>query len=354
MRHLIFFLLALYFLVFVSCSYKNATFEAKPQPIRQDQAESTQPPEKMGEWEKLFREQQFQEFEKRITSLLKDKQKHELELHRSYAEIGNLGESKDAEPIILLLNNWCNKSPHSHIPFTAMGAFYIGYAWNARGGGWANTVTKEGWKLFYERLNLSKHDLEKAYQLNPQDPNAAGFMLIVGRGLGFTRSDMEKWFKRALTADPNNFFAYKQKLEYLKPKWHGSEEEVTKFFTECSLDSPAVFLRIDAYEDTFNKVWWENKRNNRDLRNIYYDSKALENIYKQMKIYLKYHPDSILALTYFAKIACLARDYPLAYELFTKTEVTWIKECWHTKRYFDGWKNTVTASQGRPYHPYEK
>jgi hypothetical protein len=41
-------------------------------------------------------------------------------------------------------------------------AFYVQYAWQARGHGAADQVTEEGWKLFHERNTLAQKALEHA------------------------------------------------------------------------------------------------------------------------------------------------------------------------------------------------
>ena len=43
-----------------------------------------------------------------------------------------------------------NCAPDSSLALTTKGAFYVNYAWDARGGDWAKNVTDKGWKLFNE------------------------------------------------------------------------------------------------------------------------------------------------------------------------------------------------------------
>jgi len=50
------------------------------------------------------------------------------------------------------LANWLKASPHSTAAHIALAEGYSDYAWNARGTGYADTVTDRGWKEFYERL----------------------------------------------------------------------------------------------------------------------------------------------------------------------------------------------------------
>jgi hypothetical protein len=69
-------------------------------------------------------------------------------------------------------------------PLVFKGRFYTEYAWDARGGGYADTVTEEGCKGFYQRLALAEQALTRAYELDPTDPDAATWMLQVVLGGG--------------------------------------------------------------------------------------------------------------------------------------------------------------------------
>ncbi len=109
----------------------------------------------------------------------------------------------------------------------------IASAWNARGSGYADTVTPEGWKLFSERLNAAKGLIEKAWKANNSDARIPTAMLDVAVGLSFERAEMEKWFDRAMKLNTNNYIASSAKLHYLKPQWHGSYEAMIAFGHEC-------------------------------------------------------------------------------------------------------------------------
>lgn len=109
----------------------------------------------------------------------------------------------------------------------------IAQAWQFRGGGYADTVTKEGGKLFEQDLAIAAKVLTKAWQLNPGDVRIPLQMLSVELGQGQGRERMELWFKRAMALDTNNYDACLKKLTYLEPKWYGSVEEMLNFGREC-------------------------------------------------------------------------------------------------------------------------
>ncbi|MDY3553673.1 hypothetical protein R5W24_002778 [Gemmata sp. JC717] len=113
------------------------------------------------------------------------------------------------------------------------GAFLIRYAWDARGYGYANTVTPDGWRQFSERLAEAEEALTAAHERDPNRPHAATSMLTVCMGRSHPRDEMERWFERAMRADPDNAQACATKVESLHPKWQGSQEEYLGFAWQC-------------------------------------------------------------------------------------------------------------------------
>jgi hypothetical protein len=119
------------------------------------------------------------------------------------------------------------------VRLSAEGAMLIEWAWEARGRGFANTVTPEGARLLVERLEKARDRLARAWELEPSAPNAARWMISVAMGLSLDRDEMEKWFRRAMEADPDNEDACRAKMEWLQPRWYGSREDVLEFQGQC-------------------------------------------------------------------------------------------------------------------------
>jgi tetratricopeptide (TPR) repeat protein len=115
------------------------------------------------------------------------------------------------------------------------------WAWEARGGGWASTVTGEGAKLFHERLERARHELELALKRDPSGCRAHVDLMRVARGLGLPLKFMEEHFQDAIRVQPHLLTAYAEKWENLRPRWHGDMEELLAFGKEC--------LDTDAWDD---------------------------------------------------------------------------------------------------------
>jgi hypothetical protein len=143
--------------------------------------------------------------------------------------------------------------PKSATPLLVKGKFYIKYAWDARGGGWATTVTQEGWQFFGERLAEAHKALEAAWAIDPHRSEIAQEMLTVALGENWPRAQMEEWFTRAMAENPDNYEACYRKIYYLEPKWHGSVPEMMEFGHECLEGGNWVgnipFILLDAHRD---------------------------------------------------------------------------------------------------------
>ncbi|HLY11365.1 MAG TPA: hypothetical protein VKW04_18830 [Planctomycetota bacterium] len=190
--------------------------------------------------------------------------------------------------------------PESPVPLLVKGRVYTDYAWDARGQGYANTVTPDGWKRMADRLSEAEKALTAAWKLRPDDPEAPTQMLVVELGQGRGRQVMETWYQRAMRADPDNREAVRKKMYYLEPKWHGSAEAMLAFGREllaggnwdASLPYELVsaHLTLAGYEDSPD-AYYKNDAVWQDVKAVY--DRAL-----------KRAPEATRDRSYFAKLAC--------------------------------------------------
>ena len=119
----------------------------------------------------------------------------------------------------------------------------IAKAWEARGSGWAHTVSGEGWEGFSEHLARARAALERAWELRPDLPIAAAFLVTVSGG-DAGDAEMDKWFGRACEAEIDFWYAYKQYFWFNYPRWHGSTARMRRFAkTLCAVDRDDLPLR---------------------------------------------------------------------------------------------------------------
>jgi len=132
-----------------------------------------------------------------------------------------------------ILQKWVETKPDSLTARIALAKFYILYAWFARGGGWANEVTQEGWMLMEERLATARQVLEEAEKMPAKDPELYCCFLTLALGQSWNQKEMEAVFKKGVTIDPTYSPLYVEKAAYLLPRWHGEQGEWAKFAEEA-------------------------------------------------------------------------------------------------------------------------
>ena len=99
----------------------------------------------------------------------------------------------------------------------------INEAWKARGSGWADSVTSQGWRAFSDHLAKARTALTQAWKLHPDRPLAPTRMINVAMGTTGAE-EMRTWFDRAVAAQIDYPQAWSQIRWGLRPRWHGSEE----------------------------------------------------------------------------------------------------------------------------------
>jgi tetratricopeptide (TPR) repeat protein len=254
-----------------------------------------------------------------------------------------LGENAEA-----LYHLWETNEPDSYVPLLAKGVFYIDYAWDARGSGWAGSVSEEGRQKMRERMQVAENALTKALELYADDPRIAEKLIWVAIGLRQDREQMEKWFQMAIHADPAYFPAYYRKLRYLMPEWYGDRagKEMFGFARECAANPPkgsrvALILlnahagRAYRFGDSPDKNWTE----------YYQDPEVWKEIKQLYEQFLQEHPDSVIDRNNYAKLAFYAQDYEEAVRQFKIIGTDIDRETW-SERYFYQCRNEAYRQAG--------
>ncbi len=130
---------------------------------------------------------------------------------------------------IARLQQWAKEEPGSVTPRIALADAYIGFAWKARGHGWGDTVTPEGWTQFRERISLARATLEKALKLNNGDPEWYRAMQTVALAEAWPRQQVDALVDAALSVEPGYFSFATAEANYLLPKWYGKPGETEEF-----------------------------------------------------------------------------------------------------------------------------
>lgn len=207
------------------------------------------------------------------------------------------------------------KAPESTV-LTVKGAFLVRHGWDARGSGFASTVTDEGRRLLGERMEAAEAALTAAHEAAPDLPQTATQMLLVCKGRGHDRETMEQWFARALRADPDNVAACHRKLEYLHPKWYGTQGEYLGFAWQCvRTRNTAGQLPYAPVANILANVPLPDEMTPGALAQLqpYYSHPQIWNLLNvALTVLRQEHPDRLWVRGLHARIACVAGRYDVA------------------------------------------
>lgn len=202
----------------------------------------------------LYFQKAFERIEEHARSLLRaNDETRSLQLTGFYNTLADISDIGHAPTMEKVLNEWCEERGESHIPWLVRGAFKIRWAWTIRGAGYANTVDKNAWEGFHEKLTGAALDLERSYRLNPNDPNSSASLVWCAVGLGLPQEKVVEYYRNALAAEPWNYYAHWAMLMNLKPKWHGSIDQMMDFARKVSAERDAYpslgFILVNALEE---------------------------------------------------------------------------------------------------------
>lgn len=231
------------------------------------------------------------------------------------------------------LQRWIAQKPDSITPRVALADSYLRFAWKARGNGYANTVTSDGWRLFKERVQQAQQTLNAAESLPTKDPHWYRSMQTVALAQGWDRDRAEDLLQKAIALEPGYFYVYEAHSNFLLPKWYGKPGEAEAF-------AQSVADRIGGPEGDF--VYFEMAANLNCCRgkpqmpNISWDRvkqgfAALQQLYgstnfeKNVMVFMAVHQG----------------DRELAQQLFESIGDNWDENVWHTKEKFDTSKSSL-------------
>jgi hypothetical protein len=159
-----------------------------------------------------------------------------------------------------LTNRWGGTSA----AFLTKGRAYLSYAMKARGTGDPNTVPDAAMKQMVERAGIAAEALEAAWAQDPQDDHICLEMVRTQLADGKHRDRMETWFKRGMDINPQSHDLCMAKLEYLRPRWHGSLKEMIDFGRECTTrpasQGTVLLMLADAHNEVAGEIQDLNKR----------------------------------------------------------------------------------------------
>jgi hypothetical protein len=134
--------------------------------------------------------------------------------------------------------------PSSTLPVLIKGARHVYWAWEARGSGRANTVPKDVWDVWFERLRRAEDCLDEVVDREPGNAEAWHWLIVLGRARQVSKEERWRRYAGLVAADPTNFYGHTQMLEGLMAKWSGSAAEMFDFARRTAKDHPGTHLPV--------------------------------------------------------------------------------------------------------------
>lgn len=236
--------------------------------------------------------------------------------------------SQTLEQHIKVLKRWQEEIPKSAAARVVMAKALFDHAWEARGGGYAATVTDEGWKLFRERVVAARHQLDDAIELGVTDGEAYACLVKLGYAEGFPRERVQHWVETGMKLDPTYFEIYDEMAIYLMPRWMGEEGEIEEFATWLTRKIPGddgldAFARVALQIQHYECGWGDT------LTRGAYDKELLV---RSAEVLLKRYPNNHQAGHFAALCALVAQDHAAAQRIrpfvgpFKQEDKIWVWE----------------------------
>jgi hypothetical protein len=227
---------------------------------------------------------------------------------------------------IAKLQKWAQSSPASPTPRVALAQTYLRFAWKARGHGYSNTVTPEGWALFQDRVNSARSTLEQSAALAENSPPWYLEMQGVALDQQWERAAFDALAERALAHEPGYYYFAVSESNYLLPKWYGKPGDTERYAAQVADriggdEGDAVYFQIAAAINCCKRPQAPALSWPRVQRGF----AAIESLYGSTN-----HERNVMAF-----LALGSGDTATAQQLFARIGNDWNESVWKTKAAFD-------------------
>jgi hypothetical protein len=120
-----------------------------------------------------------------------------------------------------VLKEWREAQPESTLARIAEAALLIDEGWEARGSGFASSVSAEAFEKFHLRLLEASNLLEPLLEEERPAPQAVFYMLTVAKAESHSLSDRMEMVQKVMEVSPRYSTPHVAMLESLLPRWGG-------------------------------------------------------------------------------------------------------------------------------------
>ena len=302
----------------------------------------------------LLVEEEFDELEEIAARLRAEKSRSYTggwQLSHFYQYLGErwAGHSPSKEEWLLgVLGRWRKEKPESVTPRIVMAKAYIKFGWFARGGGFAKTVTKEGWEVFHAKLRKAREVLKEAEKLSTKDPEVYCLLLRVEQNEGNSGVKMNRLFEKGIAIERGYTPLYHVRAHSLLPRWGGSKKELEAFARRAvkltrEQEGESLYAVIAA-----SVLWPVGPEDYPKLKFSY------PRIKQGCIDILERYPESDYYLNAYCFLASIYEDKETARELFDKIGNDWNWDAWNYQKYFNKYKNWAYEKNQEHLRPKAK
>lgn len=201
------------------------------------------------------------------------------------------------------------KDQYPKEPATALleASYWVKYAWNARGGGYANTVSPDAWKLFEERLKKAETILLDSKDYASRYPGWYSLMIKTQSALGRPPVDRDKTFFEGVsrfTPEQGAIDIALEMLVYLLPRWGGNWDTVDTMIN-WTTEHAKEYLGTGTYALLYRYAIINSESPAKAFEETHASWPKMKKGYEDL---VKRFPKGYSIQNRFAAIACLAGD----------------------------------------------
>lgn len=236
------------------------------------------------------------------------------------------------------MERWQRSFPKSITVRVATSSAWLSYGWQARGSGYANTVSKDAWEKLAECTEKALAISNKAPAKTIDDcPARYAILLTIGRNSGFDSATFFDILNRAIKFEPRYYSYYAIAMDYLTPRWFGKNAEWISFVE--NVDSLAGRKNDrEIYTRLMIGMWQREWKTFDDVTSSWAKmKKGFEDMERE-------YPNSRYNLNNFCMFSCLANDKLTARKLFARIGNRPYIEAWNNVSNFNNWQNWAQES----------
>jgi hypothetical protein len=233
---------------------------------------------------------------------------------------------EEKEPI---LKKWLTEHPQSITARLALSELFITHAWHARGEDYADKVTADQWKLFYDRLEVARTYLDR---LDPKDdPMVYHEHLNLAEDLFSSRAELDRVYAAATRDYPRFFHFYTDRARILQEKWFDRPGELGDF-AQSLLSVPGGEDGQIAYTYVAGRLSREYTCR-QEYEQVGLKWPVLKEAYRTRD---RLYGLRSLDLNFLLSCAIVARDFAFAKQLVPRiADDEWAPSVWGSKEAFD-------------------